>query len=110
MKAHLIRGAVYGVTADNGSSEETGVQGDARGRDTTFSCPEPVLTNDLKVSYSCSLYLHPHLQLARRQQLHRRLVCRQLQHQHLQRDLHRRRVLRKRLGRVLRGHHVHNYL
>ena len=104
MKAHLIRGAVYGITADNGSSEKTGVRGGACGRDTTFSCLELVLTNGLKVSYSCSLYLRSHLQLARQ------LICRQLQHQHLQRDLHRRRELHQRPGRVLRHYRTHNYL
>jgi hypothetical protein len=45
---------IYGATADDGSSEESGVQESAAGPGaTTFSCLEPTLTNGLKVTYCC---------------------------------------------------------
>ena len=47
---------IYGATADNGAFEESGVQLTGPGglcAATTFSCREPVLTNGLKVTYTC---------------------------------------------------------
>src|SRR5438094_4678942 len=44
----------YGVTADNGSSEDSGVQRSATGPATTFSCLAPSLNNELKVTYTCT--------------------------------------------------------
>src|SRR5439155_4722037 len=44
----------YGVTADNGSGETSGVQRSAIGPATTFSCLAPSLTNELKVTYTCA--------------------------------------------------------
>src|ERR1043166_1772169 len=47
---------IYGATADNGAFEESGVQLTGPGglcAATTFSCHEPVLTNGLKVTYTC---------------------------------------------------------
>jgi hypothetical protein len=46
---------IYGMTADNGGSEESGVQLSGMGGScdaTTFSCQTPVLTNGLKVTYT----------------------------------------------------------
>ena len=46
---------IYGATADDGSSEESGVQQSASGPGaTTFSCFAPTLTNGSKVSYCCT--------------------------------------------------------
>jgi N-acetylneuraminic acid mutarotase len=45
---------IYGPTADNGLSEESGVQQSAAGPATTFSCNEATLTPDLKVTYTCA--------------------------------------------------------
>ena len=45
---------IYGMTADNGGSEESGVQLSGMGGPcdaTTFSCQTPLLTNGLKVTY-----------------------------------------------------------
>ena len=42
----------YGVTVDNGSFEESGVQRSAVGPATTFSCNQATLTNGLKVRYN----------------------------------------------------------
>ena len=45
---------IYGMTADNGGSEESGVQLSGMGGScdaTTFSCQTPMLTNGLKVTY-----------------------------------------------------------
>jgi hypothetical protein len=47
---------IYGATADNGAFEESGAQLTGPGglcAATTFSCHEGVLTNGLKVTYSC---------------------------------------------------------
>ena len=46
---------IYGMTADNGGSEESGVQLSGMGGScdaTTFSCQTAILTNGLKVSYT----------------------------------------------------------
>jgi hypothetical protein len=43
---------IYGVTADDGATEESGVQPSAF-FGTTFSCHTPTLTNGLKVTYTC---------------------------------------------------------
>ena len=47
---------IYGATADNGGSEESGVQpGLSLGcAATTFSCHTPTLTHGLRVTYTCS--------------------------------------------------------
>jgi hypothetical protein len=45
---------IYGATADNGSSEESGVQQSGTGPATTFSCLQATLTNGLKVTYCCT--------------------------------------------------------
>src|SRR5215469_13319836 len=44
---------IYGATSDNGSDETSGVQASAAGPATTFSCGVPMLTNGLKVTYTC---------------------------------------------------------
>jgi len=44
---------IYGVTGDNGASATTGVQASGAGPATTFSCGTSILTNSLKVIYSC---------------------------------------------------------
>jgi len=52
----LSFGIIYGATADNGAFEESGAQLTGPGglcAATTFSCHEAVLTNGLKVTYSC---------------------------------------------------------
>lgn len=45
---------IYGSTADNGANEESGVQLSFDGPATTFSCFEPILTPNLKVTYTCA--------------------------------------------------------
>ena len=44
---------IYGATSDSGSDETSGVQASSAGPATTFSCGVPMLTNGLKVTYTC---------------------------------------------------------
>lgn len=51
----------YGATADDGASEESGVQagGSLGCPATTFSCHTPTLTNGLRVTYTCGAVFTP---------------------------------------------------
>lgn len=57
---------IYGATADNGASEESGVQQSSTGPATTFSCNVATLVSGLKVAYRCAGIPVPTLAVSRK--------------------------------------------